>query len=138
MSYRNTFISVAEDCRAVRGEVPPQRAGAPSVAGVQHALLSARPGFWTEEDVQLLSSPALRGRGDVDAGELARLREEYFAQPRPCLRASPLPKTFGWGLHYDDQGRITLHAVGSPSYARLSSDPALTQLRAMRSRRAGR
>lgn len=43
-----------------------------------------------------------------------------------------MPKTFGWGLHFDATGRITLHAVGSREYLRLSMDPPLTQLQAMR------
>ena len=136
MGYRNTFITVAEDSRATSGEEPPARGTSPTVAAVQHAMLTARPGYWTEEDVLLASSPALRGRDDVPPGEWERLRAEYFATPRACLRASPLPKTYGWGVHYDAEGRITLHAVDSPEYARLAADPSLTQLRAMRSSRA--
>lgn len=136
MGYTNTFIAVAEDCRAATGEVPPQRAGAATVASIQHAMLAAAPGRWTQEDVLLASSPGVRGRADLDEEELTRLREEYFATPRACLRASPLPKTYGWGLRYDDQGRITLHAVDSAEYAQLTSDPDLVQLRAMRSSRA--
>jgi len=136
VGYTNTFIAVAEDCRATTGEVPTQRASGPTVASVQYAMLAATPGRWTQEDVLLASSPAVRGRQDLGEEELERLREEYFAQPRACLRASPLPKTYGWGLHYDTQGRITLHAAGSEEYSRLSADPSLTQLRAMRSSRA--
>ena len=135
MGYTDTFISVAEDCRATTGEVPPDRGGGPTVAAVQYAMLTADPGRWTQEDVLLASSPGVRGRPDIGGDELERMRAEYFAQPRACLRASPLPKTLGWGLHYDAAGRITLHAVGSESYARLSADPGLTQLRAMRSKR---
>lgn len=135
MGYVSTFITVAEDCRATAAEPPPVRA-APTVATAQYALLSAQPGRWTEEDVLLASHPQVRGRTDVQDEELERLRREYFAVPRACLRASPLPKTYGWGLHYDGEGRITLHAVESPDYARLTADPSLTQLRAMRSSRA--
>jgi len=124
VGYENTFIAVAEDCRATSGEVPSRRTGAPTVAGTQ--------------DVLLACSPDVRGRGDLGAQELERLREQYFAQPRACLRASPLPKSFGWGLHYDAQGRITLHAVDTPEYERLRGDRSLTQVRAMRSRRAAR
>jgi hypothetical protein len=131
----NTFVSVAEDCRAITGEVPPDRGNGPTVAAVQYAVLAADPGRWTQEDVLLASSPGVRGRADIGADELERMRAEYVAQPRACLRASPLPKTLGWGLHHDGEGRITLHAVDSESYARLSTDPGLTQLRAMRSKR---
>ena len=137
MGYTNTFIAVAEDCRATAGEAPLERPAGPTVANVQYAMLAASPGRWTQEDVLLASSPQVRGR-DLSEAELSRLREEYFTQPRACLRASPLPKTFGWGLHYNADGRITLHAMDSPEYARLSSDTSLTQLRAMRSSRAAR
>ena len=133
--YANTFISVAEDCRATTGEVPPGRGTGPTVAGVQHAMLAGEPGRWTQEDVLIASAPGVRGRTDLAPGELERLTAEYFAEPRACLRASPLGKTYGWGLHYDAEGRITLHAVGSESYQRLAADPELTQLRAMRSKR---
>ncbi len=136
MGYVNTFTAVAEDCPATTGEVPPERAGRATVAITQYAMLVAAPGRWTQEDVQLASSPEVRGRDDLGNEELERLREDYFARPRACLRASPLPKTFGWGLHYDAEGRITLHAVDSEKYARLSNDPALDQLRALRSSRA--
>ncbi len=135
MGYVNTFIAVAGDCRAATGEIPPERATGPTVASTHYAMLTAAPGRWTEEDVLLASSPQVRGH-DVSETELSRLREEYFTRPRACLRASPLPKTFGWGLHYDADSRITLHAVDSPEYAQLSIDPSLTQLRAMRSSRA--
>ena len=136
MGYTNTLIIVAEDCRATTGEVPPERAGNPSVASVQYAMLATAPARWTQEDVQLASAPGVRGRVDLSEADLERLRQEYFAQPRACLRASPLPKSYGWGLHYDGEGRITLHAVDSPEYGRLRSDPAITQLRAMRSHRS--
>ena len=133
--YTDTFIAVAEDCRATTGEVPPPRGSGPTVAGVQHGMLAAQPGHWTQEDVLIASAPGVRGRTDLAADELERLKAEYFAEPRACLRASPLGKTYGWGLHYDSAGRITLHAVGSESYRRLAADPGLTQLRAMRSKR---
>ncbi len=109
MGYTNTFIAVAEDCRAATGDVPAERAGSPTVASTQYAMLAAAPGQWTEEDVLLASSPQVRGR-DIDEAELRGLRQEYFSHPRACLRASPLPKSFGWGLRYDAKGRITLHA----------------------------
>lgn len=136
MGYTDTFIAVAEDCAAATGEVPVDKAGKPTVASIQYRMLAGSPGRWTQEDVLLASSPDVRGREEVGDAELQRMREEYFSRPRACLRASPLAKTYGWGLHYDAEGRITLHAVDSPEYTRLRTDPSLTQLRAMRSSRA--
>ena len=135
MGYANTFLAVAEDGRATPGEVPSERAGGPTVAAIQCAMLVSAPGRWTQEDVQFASSPGVRGRDDLSDEDLEQLRREYFARSRACLRAYPLPKRLGWGLHHDAEGRITLHAVDSEEYTRLSSDPALTQLRAIRSSR---
>lgn len=134
MGYSNTFIAVADDCPARTGRVPPARASGPTVAWVQYTMLALAPGRWTQEDVLWASSAQVRG-GELDEAARDRARAEYFSIPRACLRASPLPKAFGWGLHYDSAGGITLHAVDSPEYARLSVDPSLQQLRAMRSSR---
>ncbi len=138
MGYTNTFIAVAEDCDATTGQVPLPRAGRATVASIQYDMLAGAPGRWTQEDVLFASAPGVRGRSDLGEAELERLRKEYFSASRACLRASPLPKTFGWGLHYDANGHIMLHAVGSSEYLRLNRDPCLTQLRAMRSSRAHR
>jgi hypothetical protein len=35
------------------------------------------------------------------------------------MRASMLPKKYGWGVHSDAEGRLALVAVGSDSYRRL-------------------
>jgi len=52
------------------------------------------------------------------------------------MRASPLGKRFGWGVHADGEGRIAIYAVDSKRYQALASDPELEQTRAMRSKRA--
>jgi len=134
VAYTNTFIAVAEDCRAATGEVPRERAGGPTVASTQYTMLAAAPGQWTQEDVLLASSPRVRGR-DIDEAELHGLRQECFSQPRMPSSVSAA-EVIRLGLHYDAYGQITLHAVDSPEYAQLSSDASLTQLRAMRSSHA--
>lgn len=52
------------------------------------------------------------------------------------MRASPLPKTFGWGVHHDERGLIGIFAVDSNEYARLAKSKSVTVLKAMRSKRA--
>lgn len=135
MSYTDTFIRVADDCPVSAAEVPPARAR-PSVAELQHALLSGHPYDLTEAELYVRVHGVRQGLGD---GEIAERHEalhaEVFAKPQACLRASPLTKRYGYGAHYDAYGRIALHPRQSDAYARLASDPTVTQLSAMRSAR---
>lgn len=134
LNYYDSFIAVAWDCPAGTGIEP--KAGAKlSVARAQFELVAPDPYRWTQEEVLVATSAALRGRDDVPPEEAERLRAEFLAKPQACMRASPLPKTHGWGLHLDGSGRVAMYAVGSPEYERLSTDDALTQLVAMASRR---
>ena len=52
------------------------------------------------------------------------------------MRASPLAKRYGWGIHADNDGRIAIYPLESERYRKLASDPKIKQLRAMRSKRA--
>ena len=53
-----------------------------------------------------------------------------------CMRASPLPKSYGWGVYHDDLSRIALVAVESAEYAKLSRRKDVTMIKAMRNKRA--
>lgn len=136
MSYTDTFIRVAEDCPAQAGETPPPRVP-PSVAELQHRLLTEAPSTLTEEDLYVRTHGMRRELGEDEiVANWASLHDEVYAKPQACLRASPLTKRYGFGAHYDSEGRIELHPVGSEGYARCAADATLTQLAAMRSRRA--
>jgi hypothetical protein len=132
-NYCDTFIEVAEDSRAIGGEVPPAKGGEPTVAGLQYALVAAAPYAHTSDDV-LFEVHATR-HGVPDA-ERAAEREKFFSKGQPCFRSSPLAKRYGWGVHSDSAGRIALVAVGSPEYEALATDPGVRHLKAMRSKRA--
>lgn len=139
MSYQNTFIAVADDCPAETGIVPPVRGKTPSIAVLQHELLSQNPYKHTEQELIMivhvtrlgLTPPQVKARGKAIFAEL-------FSKPQPCLRASPLPKQYGWGIHYDEAGRIAIYGKGSEGYAELAggSPKAPTVLKAMRNKRA--
>ncbi|RYD19559.1 MAG: hypothetical protein EOP88_18510 [Verrucomicrobiaceae bacterium] len=137
MSYSETFIRVSPDTKATAGTVPPEKAGARTVAGWQHALLAEHPYQLTERELYFRVHCHRHGISDAEA---AKQREtilaEVFAKPQACLRASPLPKSYGWGVHYDEKGRIALAGVETAAYAKFTKDKALKQLDAMRSKRA--
>jgi len=59
-------------------------------------------------------------------------REDFFAKPQACLRASPLVKQYGWGVHHDGEGRIALLGMESAEYRQLLDDPAIAKTPGMR------
>jgi len=132
----NTFIRVAEDCPARRGEEPQPRGSKPTVGTLQYAMIAGAPYTYTSDDVVFATSA--RGRAlDSKATKKERslAREAFFAKGQACMRASPLGKRFGWGVHANAEGRIAIYAVDSKRYQALAADPDITQTRAMRSRR---
>lgn len=133
-NYRNTFIEIADDCPVGAAEIPPRREGKPpTIANLHFDLVADAPYAHTSDDV-VFGTHATR-KGIVDA-DLAAAREQFFSKGQACLRASPLAKRYGWGIHHDADGRIALVPAGSEEYDRLAADPDLTHLRAMRSKRA--
>jgi Family of unknown function (DUF6157) len=137
VNYVNTFIAVASDTSATVGTVPPERGGKKSIAVLEYELISAKPYGLTQEEVQFAVHVRRQG---VPAAKLkanrALLWEEFFSKSMACMRASPLPKSYGWGLHFNPEGKVALVAVESPKYQQLSGDRSIEQTRAMRSKRA--
>ncbi len=132
-NYRSTFIQVTDDCPAEAAEAPPSSGTAPTVAALQHALLSQHPYAYTSDDL-LFEVHAMRQ--SIDAEERAEAREAFFARDQACLRSSPLGKRYGWGIHHDAEGRVAAVPLGSDEYRALTADPEVKQLKAMRSKRA--
>lgn len=127
-NYQSTFITIAPDSAATTGIVPPKP---DSIAGRQYALLKAQPYKLTSDDLLFAVHAAKNGIPDT-----AVTRAEFFAKPKACLRASPLPKQYGWGIHHDAAARVALVAVGSAEYDRLLSDKSVKSFPAMRGKRA--
>ncbi|RCX20511.1 hypothetical protein DFP94_103242 [Fontibacillus phaseoli] len=139
MSYKNTFILVSPDCPAVKGIVPVSTKGNMPVHLIQYELLTEHP--YSYDYPELLLETHIRHK-QISAEELSRrgqeIRDELFAKKHACLRASALPKKFGWGVHYDDDGRIAIYAMDSPEYKSFadSADTGIQLLLGMRSRKA--
>ena len=135
-NYYNSFILVAPDCTATTGIVPVSRGGKLTVPALEYQLLSGKPYSYTQNEVQFEVHARHKG---LAAGELKSRRHEllaeYFSRPRACLRCSSLPKTYGWGIHFDAEGKIGLHAVDSAEYRRYARDKGIEKFFAMRSQR---
>ncbi|MEK7949631.1 DUF6157 family protein [Luteolibacter soli] len=133
MTFRNTFVRIAADCPESAGIEPASRGGKKPVHLIQLELLRSAPHHFTHESLvvesELLREPPT---GETRAEILSRIR----SKPLPCLRCSPLAKRYGWGFHFDDDGKIGVHSAGSASYAKLAADSRLDQVLAMRNKRA--
>lgn len=129
----DTFIEVAEDCPAVRAEVPPARGDRATKATIEYELIAGEPYGLTEEEVAFRTRVVMR---DIPAPDWPAERERLLSQEKPRLRVSALAKRYGWGIHIDGRGRVALVPIESAEYRRLAADPALRHVRAFRSRRA--
>jgi len=128
-NYTSTFIEVADDCKAAAGTVPPEKQEK-TVARMQYELIHDSPYRYTSDEVIFTVYAA---RNQLPAMELEARQAEFFSKGQPCLRSSPLGKTYGWGVHYDGESRIAIYPRGSEAYERLRVDGSLRQLKAMRS-----
>ena len=129
-NYFSAFISVSPDTEARAGVIP-GKAG--SVADLQYRMIAAAPYRHSSDDV-IFTVHA--DRAGLSEGERPAARAAFFSKGQACLRASPLVKSFGWGVHHDADGRVALAACESADYAKLSSDPELDQIPGMCSTRA--
>ena len=134
----NTFVLVAADCPAAAGTPPILRGEKPTVAVLQHELLTAAPYTLTIEE--LMRAVSLRREG-LTAAEAKRsaaeIDEKLFGKPYPCMRASPLPKTYGFGVHYDEAGKLAIFGAETADYRRLAKGPGgIKVVKAMAAKRA--
>ncbi len=128
-NYINTFIEIAEDCTATESKIPTQKGDKKSVAQLQYELLADHPYELTSDDVlfQVFAERNGIGRSGYESA-----RKEFFSKGQPCLRTSPLTKTYGFGVHADQNGRIAIYGVESSKYQDFINDPGIRKVKAMR------
>ncbi len=108
-NYSDTFIEVADDCQAEVGLVPPEKTPR-TIAQIQYDLIANHPYVYTSDDVIFAAHAE---KHQIAAPKLAEARAAFFAKGQACLRASALGKTYGWGVHSDNTGRVAIYGKGS-------------------------
>lgn len=103
-----------------------------SIAGLEYALLIGDPYHYTGND--LILNVHRRHKNVADA-ELGVFRSFLFAKSQPCMRLSMLTKRWGWGVHYDELGRIAIYGAETQEYHDLSMRSGLRVMAARPSRR---
>jgi hypothetical protein len=129
-NYSNTLILASPDCPVRAGTIPGKQG---TIAAIQYELLSRAPSQMSSDDLLLAVEARRKGVKDSD---LAAFRKTFFAKPQACLRASPLVKSFGWGIYHDADSKIALVGCETEEYKALVENPSMKKVAGMRSRRA--
>ncbi len=133
-NYQNAFIQLAGDSPVHEAQVPPLKASGPTAANIQYDMIREHPYRYTSDDV--IFEVYARKQG-LSAGERKAAREAFFSRGQACMRASALPKRYGWGVHSDAEGKIALIPAGTPEYRAFTERSDLKQVQAMRTKRGG-
>jgi hypothetical protein len=131
-NYTNAFIMVADDCPAVTAEVPPIKGTTKTAANLQFEQIIENPYKFTSDDVLFR---VYAHKNELRKADLEEARTVFFSKGQPCMRASPLTKRYGWGVHADKDGKIALYARETPEYKQFSEDKKLEVVKAMKSAR---
>ena len=129
-NYQNTFIEAADDCPTEKGEIPPVKKAGITVAKIQYDILSNNPYKYTSDDI-LFQCYAIKN--EILDKDIQRTREQFFSKGQPCLRASPLAKRYGWGIHHNNEGKIAIYGCETKEYKAFLKDVSIKKLKALRS-----
>lgn len=136
MSYLNTFIKVSDDCPVHNSEIPVSKGDKKFAHVLQYELLTSNPYTYGHEE--LIYEVFVRHKQIPEATiitDAERIRMELFSKDHPCLRASALIKRYGFGAHYNDQGKIAIYPMESREYNMFLKNKSITCLAGMRSKR---
>ncbi|MCB0657031.1 MAG: hypothetical protein KDC57_12890 [Saprospiraceae bacterium] len=131
-NYFNTLIEIAEDSPVDHAEIPALKGDKKTVAYLQYELLIDHPYRYTSDDL-IFKCHALRQ--EIEPVEWKEARTVFFSKGQACMRASPLTKRYGWGVHSDREGKIALVPAESATYQKLRDDGQVDKVKAMRSKR---
>lgn len=131
-NYFDTFIEVAEDTITDAGKIPTTMKDKPTVAELQFEMISSHPYRYTSDEV-LFTVYAMRN--GISKAEWNTARKLFFSKGQACFRASPLTKNYGFGVHFDGDGKMALYAMESATYQKFIEDSKIQKVKAMRSKR---
>ncbi len=135
MSYYDTLILISDDCPIRESQIPvSNRTKTKTVAEIEYELLNEKPGCYTQDELQFEVHMKHKEIPEVIRDEE---KSHFLAKSRACMRASALPKRFGWGIYFDANGKAELVSVESEKYHELENNDVIKKVKAMRSKRKG-
>jgi hypothetical protein len=130
-NYFDTFIEVAEDTKVDCGTISPAKEKK-TVAEMQYELIAKNPYKFSSDDIFF---QVFADRNDLTKVEYEKAREHFFSKGQPCFRASPLTKTYGYGVHSNRNGKVALVGMETDEYQKFLADRNIKKVKAMKSSR---
>lgn len=129
-NYFDTFIEVAPDTRLDAAKIPVVNSEKKTIAALQFEKIANQPYQMTSDEVlfQIFAE-----RNELTSSELEAAKIHFFSKGQACFRASPLTKTYGFGIHFNAQGKMALVAMESETYVEMLSNESIQKVKAMRS-----
>lgn len=131
-NYKNTLIEIAEDCKADQGTIPTQKGDKKSIANYQYEMISANPYKFTSD--KILFNIYVE-RKDFTQTEINDEKIKFFSKGQPCLRTSPLAKSYGWGIHHNSENKVAIWGCQTQKYEVLKKDNNINKVKAMKSKK---
>ena len=99
---------------------------------MQYELIAKNPYKFSSDDIFF---QVFADRNDLTKAEYKNAREHFFSKGQPCFRASPLTKTYGYGVHSDSNGKVALVGMETDEYQKFLVDKNIKKVKAMKSSR---
>ena len=128
-NYFDTFIEVSDDTKVNCGTQPPSK-DKKTVAEMQYELISKNPYKYTSDDVFF---QVFVDKNDLHREDYIQARVQFFSKGQPCFRASPLTKTYGFGVHCDSNGKVATYGMETTEYQKFLANTSVKKLKAMKS-----
>ncbi len=134
MSYRDTFITISDDCPVEKSEIPQSDRSQKPVHLIQYELLTRAPYTYDHEELIFQTYLIRQNLTELSSDEKQEIRDQLFSRGHPCLRASALTKRYGYGAHYDHEGRIALYPLESAEYQQFLHNTHITKFKGMKNK----
>ena len=131
--YSNTFIEVADDCPVSHSQIPLRKVeGKSTLATLQYELLNGSPYKYSSDEVIFR---CFAEKNNIPTEELEAAEIIFFSKGQACFRSSPLTKRYGFGIHFNENGKIALYPMESDAYHVLAKNPTLKHIKALKTKR---
>lgn len=131
-NYFDTFIEIAADSPTQSGQIPVKKGETKTVANLTFEMISKHPYQFTSDEVLF---QVFADKHDLLKEEYNEARMKFFAKGQACLRASPLTKRYGWGIHSNQEGKIALYGAETTEYEKMLGNDQIKKVKAMKSSR---